>query len=223
MPITLRAPRIVAAAALLVPCLAVSVGHAQAWRSSILALPSAAVIAADSTASASTPAPALVPATRIAPPLRGQPSIVGPIAGGLLFAAAGAAGGALLGAAADQGSRAFIPAGAAFGFLFGEAVVLPVGVHLGNGRRGLFLPDLGASVVGGVAALGLGAVTQSGVGYLVGVGGQLAMTVATERSASRRRQREAAEEAKRAQDRGVSMPAPPAEPDPLVPPPPPTK
>src|SRR5690349_23699743 len=94
-----------AAACALLPALPAPV-QAQGWRASVLALPATASLAADSVASAS-PDSGRAPAAR--PSLRPQPSIVGPIVGGVSFAGLGAVGGALLGAEADRNSDDFIP------------------------------------------------------------------------------------------------------------------
>jgi hypothetical protein len=79
-----------------------------------------------------------------------------------------------------------IPAGALIGFVVGEAILLPVGVHLGNARKGTFLADLGVSILGGMAAIGAAVLTNSTAGYVLGTVGQLAITVAVERSAATR-------------------------------------
>jgi len=123
-----------------------------------------------------------------------QPSIIVPILGGLLGGATGAIGGTVIGAGQDTYSDD-IPLGAIVGFVVGEALVLPVGVHLGNARHGSLLGDLGVSIITQVAAIGLGSV-GSGAGYIVGVAGQLALTVVNERAVGRRRLRERAETSK---------------------------
>jgi hypothetical protein len=202
--------------------------QAQGWRASVLALPAAASVAGDSVVSPAVAAPDSARAMAPRPVPRPQPSIAGPIAGGVFSAGLGALGGALLGAEADHGSDEFIPVGAVLGFLAGEAVLMPMGVHFGNGRRGNFAADLGTSIVGGACAIALGAATRSGAGYLVGIGAQIGLTVWTERRVADHKARAAAARAAPAAPadttrRTVTMPAPPPEPDPLVPPPAPTK
>ena len=209
--------------------LAGSAARAQPWRASVLALPRLAAAAGDSSAatgdsSATRPVLSLRPGSEVAPPVKGQPSIIGPIAGGLAAATLGAFLGTAVGDASDHDNSDFIPTGAVAGFLIGEALFLPIGVHLGNGRRGSFSDDLGASLLGGMGALGIGAIGSSGAAYLAGLGTQVVFTVWAERHYAARKQRAAAAEAaRRALRGGVMAPAPPPEPEPLVPPPPPTK
>jgi hypothetical protein len=185
--------------------------RAQGWRASVLALPAALSVAGDSGTGAA-PDSTRALALRLVP--RPQPSIAGPIVGGVFSAGLGALGGALLGAEADQNSDDFVPAGAVLGFLAGEALLLPMGVHFGNGRRGSFAADLGMSVLGGAGAIALGAAVQNGVGYLVGIGAQIGLTVWTERRVADRKARAAASPAAPADTtrRTVTAPAPPPAP-----------
>ena len=82
--------------------------------------------------------------------------------------------------------------GAATGYLVGETIGLPLGVHFGNARRGNFAGDLGVSLLGHLGAIALGALTSSGIGYAIGLAGQLAITVANERHVGERKSRERA-------------------------------
>jgi hypothetical protein len=209
---------------------------AQPWRTSVLALPEATAVAADSAGAARAdstrrhrpavgarhewPRPDQAPG---AAAYRRQPSIVAPIVVGTLGAGLGAIGGVVIGAGLDEnGSEDFIPSSAVVGFLAGEALVLPLGVHMGNAGRGNFLADLGASIVGGVCAIAVGAAFNDGGAYLVGLGGQLAMTVWTERRVAAHKARAQAAPADTTRHM-TSMPLPPPEPEPLLPPPVPTK
>jgi hypothetical protein len=223
----IRAARILAGAGCALFLLLASSAQAQPWRASVLALPELATTApSDSVTARPAPAPALVSASRVAPTIAQPPPIIGPIAVGLAAAAAGAVGGAAIGSTTDRENTDWLPAGAFTGFLAGEAVLLPIGVHLGNRRQGRFVPDLAVALLGEVGAIGLAGITNSVAGYFLGVGAQLGATVWTERDAAEHKRLEAqaeADAARRAQERGVSIPAPPPEPDPLVPPPPPTK
>jgi hypothetical protein len=138
-------------------------------------------------------------------------------------ATAGAVGGAYVGGSLDNHYGEFIPAGTAIGVLAGEAILMPIGVHLGNARRGRLLPDVAVSFLGAVTALGIGALTQRSAGYVAGAGIQIGLTVWAERDGARQKAREAEEAARRARGGMQVMPAPPPEPEPMVPPPPPVK
>ncbi|MGH7512433.1 MAG: hypothetical protein ACREOQ_05845 [Gemmatimonadales bacterium] len=79
--------------------------------------------------------------------------------GGLLLGAGGLIGGALIGHQFEGSPCEDCILGAFFGALVGESLAIPLGVHLGNGRRGDVGPALAASV--GIAAAGLGAAALS--------------------------------------------------------------
>jgi hypothetical protein len=79
--------------------------------------------------------------------------------GGLLLGAGGLIGGALIGHQFEGSPCEDCILGAFFGALAGESLAIPLGVHLGNGRRGDVGPALAASI--GIAAAGLGAAAMS--------------------------------------------------------------
>jgi hypothetical protein len=176
--------------------------HAQDWRASVLARAPAEMGAelgfgGGALAQAATPADtavtpgALPPASRIVgKEVRKQPPLIYPIVAGLAAGFAGAYGGVLIGDSQDQGWEE-IPVGAIFGYLVGETVSLPIGVHLGNARHGSFLGDLGVSVLGQLAAIGASAIGNGG-GYVVGLAGQVAITVLNERRTGERHLRKEA-------------------------------
>jgi hypothetical protein len=118
-------------------------------------------------------------------PMRTQPPLVFPIVAGVAIGAAAGYAGALIG---DRSRPAYdeIPVGAALGFLAGETVGLPLGVHAGNAFHGSFLGDLGVSAAGQALAIGLGLITSSSVGYAIGLGAQVALTVRNERRVAAR-------------------------------------
>ena len=188
---------------------------AQPWRASVLALPQATVVAADSTGARPDRAARAVAHPR-------QPSIVAPIVGGALGAGLGAVGGVVFGASLDRHASDDIPVSAVLGFVVGEALVLPLGVHVGNGGRGNLLADLGASIGGGLFAIALGGAFHDGAAYLVGLGGQLGFTLWAERHAAAHKARVLVAPADTTRHM-TSMPLPPPEPEPLLPPPLPTK
>ena len=158
-----------------------SVMYAGADSSAATPVP-ADTMAADSTFAAPLHAPDI-------PTLRTQPPLIQPIVIGVVSTVAGAAGGGLIGYQLDKGnSYEFLPVGTAVGYLIGETILLPVGVHLGNARHGSFLGDLGISVLGHLGAIGLASLGGGAV-YIVGVAGQIAATVANERSSAARRLR----------------------------------
>lgn len=112
-----------------------------------------------------------VPA-QLPPPQRAEPRrVAGPVIGGILAGGVGFLGGALIaGTIAERGIGSSggcatddvecliwsILAGAEIG----EAIMLPVGVHLGGGRRGNFPLELLASVAVGAAGLGMTALVN---------------------------------------------------------------
>jgi hypothetical protein len=126
------------------------------------------------------------------PDLDTQPPLIQPVVIATLAAVAGAYGGAYIGNSLDEDySSEFLPTGAVVGYLIGETIAMPIGAHFGNARRGNFAGDLGVSVLGHLLAIGLGSVTNSGLVYLVGMGAQIAGTVANERAVATRRERRA--------------------------------
>lgn len=147
--------------------------------------------APDSAGADSRVRPALHPPE--VPDLRLQPPLVQPIVVGVLATVAGAYAGAAIGdqIEGDSGSEYF-PVGAATGYLVGETIGLPLGVHFGNARRGNFAGDLGVSLLGHLGAIALGALTSSGIVYAIGLAGQLAITVANERHVGERKSGERA-------------------------------
>jgi hypothetical protein len=74
------------------------------------------------------------------------------LAAGIAGGAVGLVGGAYLGAALDHGGSEYLPVGAVIGGLAGETLLLPLAVHLANGRRGNLLNGTLLSV----AAMGAG-------------------------------------------------------------------
>ncbi len=193
----------------LLPAAATSTAHAQAYRSSILHVEAAAPAetplpdrAGVKPWLADTPDSAGVDTLvrqALHPPevqeLHLQPPLVQPIVVGALATIAGAYAGAQIGDLIEGNSGSsseYLPVGAAIGFLVGETIGLPLGVHFGNARRGNFAGDLGISLLGHLGAIGLAGLTGSLVGYAIGVAGQLAITVATERHVGGRKARERA-------------------------------
>ena len=79
--------------------------------------------------------------------------------GGILLGAGGLIGGALIGHRFEGSPCEDCLLGAFFGALAGESLAIPLGVHLGNDRRGDPGPALAASI--GIGAAGLGAAALS--------------------------------------------------------------
>lgn len=124
---------------------------------------------------------------------RAQPTIVAPILGSVLGGAALGVAGFLIGNGANPSSFDDIPVGGIIGYTIGETIGVPLGAHLGNGRRGNLAGDLGVSLLGHLAAFGLLSLDSGGGAYLVGLAGQIAITVANERHQGKKRaEREAA-------------------------------
>ena len=119
-----------------------------------------------------------------------QPAIGWPLFGGLAGGVAGTYGGLLVGVALDPNADDITTEMVA-GLLVGEMLLLPVGVHLGNARKGSFLADLGVSVVIGTTAILLTSGTDSGVPLVVGAIAQYGAVVAVERSTAKKRLRDA--------------------------------
>lgn len=125
------------------------------------------VLAAALAAMAAPAVPAQMPTPQPAEP---RP-VAGPVIGGILAGGVGFLGGALIaGTIAERGIGSSegcptddlgcliwsILAGAEIG----EAIMLPIGVHLGGGRRGNFPLELLASVAIGAAGLGMTALVN---------------------------------------------------------------
>lgn len=122
-----------------------------------------------------------------------QPMILLPILGGATGGVVGMYGGLVVGASIENDPNSDdITTGMAVGFLAGEMLMLPVGVHLGNGRKGSFLADLAVSTVIGTSAVFLTAASDNGTPILVGAVAQYAAVVAVERATARRRLAKAA-------------------------------
>ena len=130
---------------------------------------------------------------RLEPPAMARgapPSLAAPILGGVLGGAIGLFGGAYTGLVLNDGSESeWDEIGAAItGGLAGEALLLPLGAHLGNRRRGSFASDLGVSILGGLAGIGVIAISGGHPGgFVLGCGLQLGLVVAQERAGDRAR------------------------------------
>jgi hypothetical protein len=119
-----------------------------------------------------------------------QPPVEWPILGGAVAGAVGLVVGARIGyelecadgCPGDFGGLG----GTVLGGLTGEMLLLPVGVHLGNRRRGSFAADLTASLLSGSGALVFAAFTDPDAIYIAPVI-QLATTVFTERRGAKAR------------------------------------
>jgi hypothetical protein len=117
-----------------------------------------------------------------------QPTIVLPVIGGAVGGLVGMYGGLLVGASIENDAYGDgITEGMALGFLGGEMLMLPVGVHLGNGRKGSFLADLAVSAVIGTGAVLLTSATDDGTPIVVGAMVQYVAVVAVERVTASRR------------------------------------
>jgi hypothetical protein len=122
----------------------------------------------------------------------GEPSTLALAGGGLLGGAAGFFGGGFLGAviacdqddAADEGFCAI--GGFVVGASIGESALIPLGVHVANGRRGSYGLSLLASAA--IAGVGLAAAIPQGEGaWLIPVPlAQIASSIAIERATARR-------------------------------------
>lgn len=113
-------------------------------------------------------------------PRSALPAVVGGVLGGGL----GFVGGAIIGA------RVCLPdcrefdalVGAVWGAFLGEALLLPLGVHIGNGTHGNLRADYGASSGMALVALGTGLAVSSLEILVLGIAGQIAATVWAERN-----------------------------------------
>lgn len=122
----------------------------------------------------------------------GGPSTLALAGGGLLGGAAGFFGGGFLGAviacdqddAADEGFCAI--GGFVVGASIGESALIPLGVHLANGRRGNYGLSLLASAA--IAGVGLAVAIPQGEGaWLIPVPiAQIASSIAIERATAKR-------------------------------------
>ena len=113
-----------------------------------------------------------------------QPSIMWPLLGGAAGGFVGMVGGLAVGASIDDTYDDISPA-MAYGFVAGEMLLLPVGVHLGNGRKGNFLADLAVSAVIGTTAVLVTSATNDGFPLVLGAAAQYGAVVAVERSTAR--------------------------------------
>jgi len=196
---------------LLLAVLIPATGQAQTYRASVLwVLPDSALGGASGPDSVPAGAPAVsdtppfhAPGTEPFDPKRGESPLATPVVGGIVGGAAFSAAGILIGNAVDpQPSGEFIPTGIVLGYFIGETIGVPIGAHLGNSRRGNFAGDLGISILGHIAALGLASLGGS-AGYVAGLSVQVLATAVNEQLTGRRRatarhEREQAAEASRA-------------------------
>jgi hypothetical protein len=118
--------------------------------------------------------------------------------GGIVGGGAGLIGGGLLGygletgVAGCEGDEWCGFAGTVFGAMIGEAVMLPLGVHLANRSRGSYAPGLGMSLVVGLAGLTLAGATGGAAPLMVPAIpiAQLLTSIAVERRTAARKLRE---------------------------------
>ena len=148
------------------------------------------LLTASQTVAAVTDSAAGLPSASSLDPAETQPDVVLPVIGGVVGGAAGLYGGAIIGLALNEhdSGELDVLAAAGVGALLGEALLLPLGVHLGNARKGSYATDLGVSVLGGLA--GLGAFSLAGgstQGVILGAGLQLVLVVIAERRKGRER------------------------------------
>ena len=135
-----------------------------------------------------TPAPGLTYSPRETIHVGHQPNIAFPIVAGAVGGVAGMYGGLIIGASIENDPYADdITTGMALGFIAGEMLMLPVGVHLGNRRKGSFLADLAVSTVVGAGAIFVTSVSNDGTPLLIGALVQYASVVAVERATARKR------------------------------------
>ena len=145
---------------------------------------------------AQRPAPALphyratLPVPTARSTSRGEAGIPAMAIAGVIGGTVGVFGGGLIGSAVGGGNAicgddACGLEEAVYGAILGESVLLPLGVHLANGRRGNYGLSLLASV--GIGALGILAVDASndGIPLLVVPVAQLITSIAIERTTSR--------------------------------------
>ncbi|MGH7497572.1 MAG: hypothetical protein ACREL3_01840 [Gemmatimonadales bacterium] len=133
------------------------------------------------------PVPATDPSIHAFPHHEVHPALLA--AGGILGGAVGVFGGALAGAKITQNDcEDCALVGAAYGAVAGGSALLPLGVHLANGRRGKLGPSLLSSLAIGAAGLGVAAASNS-VDVMIAVPVlQIISSVLIERATGRRRQ-----------------------------------
>ncbi len=122
----------------------------------------------------------------------GGTSVVGMTAGGLVGGAVGFAGGALIGGILGGGNAicgddACGLEEAAYGAVAGQSILLPLGVHIANGRRGNYGFSLITSVVIGVAGIVVVDATNDGAPFIAVPVLQLVSSILIERATSRPR------------------------------------
>ncbi len=120
----------------------------------------------------------------------GGTSVLGMTAGGLLGGAVGFAGGALIGATLGGGNAicgddACGLEEAAYGAIAGQSILLPLGVHIANGRRGNYGFSLITSVVIGAAGIVAVDATNDGSPFIVVPVLQLVSSILIERATSK--------------------------------------
>jgi hypothetical protein len=116
---------------------------------------------------------------------------IGAIVGGALGGSLGLVGGAFVGVAMACGASSctgeYAGYGAALlGLLIGEVLLLPVGVHIGNGSKGNLAKDVGVSAGTAAAAIILGSMTESYAIFALAVAAHFGLTVRAERTAGAR-------------------------------------
>jgi hypothetical protein len=114
------------------------------------------------------------------------------VVGGLTGGMAGFFGGGYLGYLLSGGDRGCGEEdcgllGVVYGAAAGESILLPLGVHLANHRRGSYAYSLLASVAVGALGIGLAGATDSAELLLAVPIGQLVSSVLIERATSRRK------------------------------------
>jgi hypothetical protein len=132
-----------------------------------------------------TAAPSQSITARPEPSVQANPGLLA--AGGVLGGAVGLFGGALVGGKLTEDDCEDCGlVGVVYGGIAGGSALLPLGVHLANGRRGDFGKSLLASLAIGAAGFGLSAATDEW-GIMLGVPvAQIVSSIAIERGTSRR-------------------------------------
>jgi hypothetical protein len=118
-----------------------------------------------------------------------QGSIAGPVAAGLLAGTIGLFGGGILGAEIDKASSdGYEEFDGLMGFVIGapigESLLMPVGVHLANGRRGNLPGAMLASMAIAGTGIAIAAATQDGKVLVAIPVAQLLACIAIERGSS---------------------------------------
>ena len=138
---------------------------------------------------------ALAPlATAQAQGVRPEPSVSSPVLGAITLGAVGFFGGALIGHGSSSGCTGeWCDLGStALGAIIGETIGISAGAHLGNRERGSYSADFATSALVFVAGIALmsGSDDNSALPeFLVVTGGQIAATVAMERTTGRANER----------------------------------